>query len=179
MRIGKRLRDLLDRTSGILGVTVDEVIHPKQRRRTRATDDGHVKVLMSCRYNNFEARRPLPPDATDEEYDAEFEKAIRTVERAIGKFEKITDLQEQFNDLRAEYEYLLQIESNFQDRDHIETPLSSAQEKLLGRASEMQQILDGHKDPYDWANLLNDDIEEDPDGLEDEDSADDNDINYF
>ena len=63
---------------------------------SKPEDDGRVEALISWNYNNLKCSRPLPPDATDEDYRREFEKAVELTADAVRTLKKLTEEQQHF-----------------------------------------------------------------------------------
>lgn len=125
-------------------------------------DDGRVEALISWSYNNLKCSRPLPPDATDEDYRREFEKAVELTEGAVRTLKKLTEEQAHFADLCDEWLYLLKMDERIAKRvaDGGE-PRTEAEMALHARLKRMQQIChEEHTSAWEWEHRLYDELAE-------------------
>lgn len=128
-------------------------------------DDGHVKALISWNYNNLECSRPLPPDATDEDYRREFEKAVQLTEEAVRNLERLKEEQRHFYALCDEFLYLNKTNDKILKRvADGGTPRNDAEDALLARLLMMQQFcFEEHTPTWKWEQRLYDSLAEELD----------------
>lgn len=124
-----------------------------------AERNGEVKVLLSGgQFNNFECRRPLRKDATDEEYSAEFQKALELADCARIQSTKRSESQELFHNLWREYRYLEATAPAISMRP--KKSITDREKVLLKRYELYKQIVIGYISPYEWDDSLNDSLSE-------------------
>ena len=129
--------------------------------------EAGVSVLLSGNYNNFQCHRPVAPGATDEEYLAEFYKAIDLCEAALARKRKLTDAQEIFGQLCQEYLFLKRYFNPDCPESQPYSPplicgLTDGEKAAWERLQAYETLVSGHKDPWDWQNMLNTNDDEQP-----------------
>ena len=115
-----------------------------------------ISVLLSGNYNNFVCNRSLPDGATDEQYQAEFDKAIELADYGLRKRSKMSDIQNMFLELADEYRF---IQKYFSPREENQSPpreedMDEGEKLMWQRLNEMDSMLADHKDSWDWDMLL-------------------------
>ena len=129
---------------------------------TKAKDDGRVEALISWNYNNLKCSRPLPPDASDEDYRKEFEKAIQLTEEAVRNLKSLTETQREFYELCDEYVFLVKTDEAIARRiAEGGDPSNEVETALRVRLKRMQQYcFEEHTSAWEWERRLYDALAE-------------------
>lgn len=123
--------------------------------------EAGVSVLLSGNYNNFQCHRPVPAGASDEEYLAEFYKAIELCEAALARKRQLTEAQELFGRLCTEYSQIVRLlDSRIEEPPEGPTeappPMTDGEKKLQERREAYEILFGGYKDQWTWQQMLDD-----------------------